>query len=233
MLCILNTEPCYYRSAMRYDSKRNRYIGQDGRFVAAPAGKSLKKPYCSITGCSNEHYARGWCKRHYITWFDHGDANHIRPYIHGPAEDRFNYNIDRDGPIKDPQLGKCWVWTKSTDKKGYARFRDNDGKTVAVHRWSYSHFVGPIPEGMVIDHLCFNPPCANPRHLEPVTNKVNLVERGRTNVAYLNSLKRACRSGHPLTPDNVYLEKAKHGSVRRCKSCRRAMYRSRRLRDVA
>lgn len=59
--------------------------------------------------------------------------------------------------------GGCWNWLGGTSR-GYGIFRG-----VKAHRWSYEHLVGPIGEGMVIDHLCRNPSCVNPGHLEQVT----------------------------------------------------------------
>jgi hypothetical protein len=70
----------------------------------------------------------------------------------------------------------CWVWQGSTSGKGYGYLRVN-GRSNYAHRVSYEAFVGPIPEGEVIDHLCRNARCCNPSHLEPVSTSVN-VQRG-------------------------------------------------------
>lgn len=73
----------------------------------------------------------------------------------------------------EPMSG-CWIWTgKRGCRDDYAYFWAGT-KEVYAHRWAYEHYVGPIPEGLVIDHLCRTPPCVNPKHLEPVTNLVNL-----------------------------------------------------------
>lgn len=75
--------------------------------------------------------------------------------------------------------GGCWNWTKRTlNKWGYARMtvgsrRDNSRKTDFAHRVSYREFIGEIPEGLAIDHLCINAKCVNPFHLEPVTTTEN------------------------------------------------------------
>jgi len=78
-----------------------------------------------------------------------------------------------------PGLGEdeCWNWEGIKDPEGYGIRRIGD-KGVRAHRWSYEHHVGPIPEGKVIDHLCSNPSCVNPSHLEPVDQKVNR-QRGK------------------------------------------------------
>lgn len=72
---------------------------------------------------------------------------------------------------------ECWVWQKACDEKGYARRTDKKGSSL-VHRRMYETHVGPIPEGLVIDHLCGVTGCVNPDHLEAVTNTEN-IRRGR------------------------------------------------------
>ena len=73
--------------------------------------------------------------------------------------------------------GDCWLWTKCKNSDGYGRMRVN-GVLEQVHRVSYEIFVGPIPEGLELDHTCRNRACINPAHLEPVTHLEN-VRRGR------------------------------------------------------
>jgi hypothetical protein len=67
----------------------------------------------------------------------------------------------------------CWNWTKACSRDGYGRFKVS-GKCVQTHRLSYSHWVGPIPQGFEVDHKCVNPHCCNPAHLEAVPKLVNL-----------------------------------------------------------
>jgi len=79
----------------------------------------------------------------------------------------------------EPNTG-CWLWTASTNKNGYGQFRfgsqvDGTRTMVLAHRWAYEHLVGPIPEGLQLDHLCRAPWCVNPEHLEPVTSRENTV----------------------------------------------------------
>lgn len=91
----------------------------------------------------------------------------------------------------------CWIWTgNTTGKGGYSRFHYN-GRMVVGHRWSYEHHVGPIPDGLVIDHLCRTRLCVNPHHLEPVTNHENAVVRGFGPTA-INARKTVCKRGHEL-----------------------------------
>lgn len=101
----------------------------------------------------------------------------------------------------------CWVWTGRLNRDGYAEFTHR-GVLESIHRYSYRLFVGPIPDGWEVDHLCNNRACLEPTHLEAVTqaeNKRRTAERRTT-----------CRSGrHPWTPENIY----HHGGDRKCKPC--------------
>ena len=70
----------------------------------------------------------------------------------------------------------CWEWQGFCTKKGYGH-KSYKGTTVRAHRHYYEKLVGPVPDGLVLDHLCKNKKCVNPTHLEPVTNKENLNRR--------------------------------------------------------
>ena len=77
----------------------------------------------------------------------------------------------------------CWIWHGALDRDGYATFYEKQpparfSRKVRAARWSYAHFVGPIPEGLVMDHLCRVRRCVNPKHLEPVTPRENVL-RGK------------------------------------------------------
>lgn len=109
----------------------------------------------------------------------------------------------------------CWLWTRSTGQGGYGHIqnvRPADG-LVITHRASYELFVGPIPAGMHIDHLCRNRLCLRPTHLEAVTCKEN-VRRGLR-----GALKTHCPSGHAYTAENTI--RLKDG-YRACRVCRQA-----------
>lgn len=90
------------------------------------------------------------------------------------------------------------------------------GKTYA-HRWAYEHYVGPIPEGMHLDHLCRNRKCCNPDHLEPVTPRENIL-RGVAPAAE-HAKKTECPAGHKYEGDNLYLHPVKGQRI--CRACGR------------
>jgi|ERR1017187_200589 hypothetical protein len=122
--------------------------------------------------------------------------------------DRFFSKVDFTGP--------CWTWTASTGGGGspggdYGQFKAY-GKQHYAHRFSYELLVGPIPGGLNIDHLCRNGLCVNPAHLEPVTQRTNLL-RGNGTCAW-NARKTHCLRGH------IFKSAAMPDKVRVCSECR-------------
>lgn len=109
----------------------------------------------------------------------------------------------------------CWLWTGYVSNTGHAKIKVN-GKMVATHRFAYELLVGPIPEGMVLDHICRTPACVNPAHLEPVTQSVN-AKRGRG--CTVNSEKTHCPQGHPYDETNTYRDPRRGARI--CRTCAR------------
>jgi hypothetical protein len=109
----------------------------------------------------------------------------------------------------------CWIWQLKPTTYGYGQIREPQArKMVKAHRASYQAFVGEIPAGLTLDHLCRVRLCVNPAHLEPVTNKENLL-RGENSVG-IKHRQTHCIYGHPLSGDNLYM--TKRGN-RMCKTC--------------
>ena len=122
-----------------------------------------------------------------------------------------------DGKYTVNQAG-CWEWTGKTHTHGYgiiAACVVTTGiapKELRAHRVSYEKYIGPIPDGMILDHLCCNRRCINPLHLEPVTNRENLRRGG----GYHSAAKTHCKYGHEFTEQNTLITKA---GFRNCRTC--------------
>jgi len=110
----------------------------------------------------------------------------------------------------------CWEWSGSRTPQGYGRL-SFDGEPTYSHRLAYELFVGPIPQGLQIDHLCRNRACCNPDHLEPVSGAENL-HRSAFTVASRNVRKTQCPQGHPYDDENTYVTP---NGARGCRTCRR------------
>lgn len=132
------------------------------------------------------------------------------------AAERFWSKVDRDGPVPDarPELGPCWLWTGHIDDAGYGRFGIAEGHAAMPHRFAYEEVVGPIADGLTIDHLCRNRACCNPAHLEPVTMAENL-HRSPYTQASINAAKTHCPAGHEYAGPNL----AVYSGRRRCRAC--------------
>lgn len=126
------------------------------------------------------------------------------PAMVATAEARFWKKVDR--------TEGCWTWTASTNGAGYGVLAmSRDGMKVLAHRFSYELAYGPIPPGLVIDHLCRNTRCVNPSHLEAVTQKVNNLRGGSPSSQ--QAKQTHCKRGHEFV-----LERTPSGR-RRCRRC--------------
>lgn len=119
--------------------------------------------------------------------------------------------------IKSVGLG-CWIWQKGRDADGYGIFRIGSRKNgtrfnARAHRWSYEHFVGPIPAAFTIDHLCKNPGCVRPYHLEPVTGVENTKRNYR-------AIATHCKRGHLLSGHNLIVREPSTSRPWRQRACR-------------
>lgn len=114
--------------------------------------------------------------------------------------------------------GDCWIWTGHKNRCGYGRLTV-DGRRIAAHRLAYELLVGPVPDGLELDHLCRNRACVRPSHLEPVTHRENTL-RGDTIVAAA-AAATACPQGHAYDEANTYRYPDGRRDCRTCRADRR------------
>lgn len=161
------------------------------------------------------------CHAHYRRFLIYGDPNVTKTMQGKPPETRFWAKVNK--------TDSCWLWTGAI-VRGYGVFTPViPGPLLRAHRYSYELLVGPIPDGLQIDHLCRTPLCVNPAHLEPVTPRENTL-RGNTFQAK-NLAKTHCVNGHEFTPENTLLRKPSPrlpNGGRWCRTCCREKMRRRR-----
>jgi hypothetical protein len=179
--------------------------------VTAASQKCWIEDCNSIVGLKG---AKGLCTRHYQRMLASGSpTGSTAPTI----EQRFFAKVvEQDG---------CWLWTAALDQSGYGLFSGRPGGvSIRAHIWSYEFFVGEIPPGLELDHLCHTADkscmgggfdihrrCCNPEHLEPVSSLVN-AQRGR------GAKRSHCPQGHLYSIENTYLN-PKGAQV--CRICRK------------
>lgn len=169
---------------------------------------------CTVEGCGSPRFARGLCPRHRRHAIQGKELSAKKLIYSRFSEADFWARVDKsDG---------CWEWKAALTLAGYGKVQLPSGKTGAAHRLAYERVNGPIPEGLVIDHLCRNKKCVRPDHLEAVTVKENTV-RGASSLDFSGR----CLSGkHVLESDSdiVQLTRGK----RTCAKCKHEGERARR-----
>ena len=141
-----------------------------------------------------------------------------------PAIERFEEKIVRDG------VTTCWHWGGGANPHygSFAKVTTRGAeKRVLAHRYSYQHHVGPIPDGLCLDHICRNKLCVNPAHLRPVTHSENMYA---IPVEIRSRPQTLCANGHLLDGDNIIWSKgSKTGKLERaCRTCRNLYLKARR-----
>lgn len=145
-------------------------------------------------------------------------------HLIGNNEGRFLLKIERS-------IGGCWNWTAGLNEKGYGQFAvvNENGeresgtryKNKRAHVWSYEHFVGPIPDGLIVRHICHNKSCVRPEHLEVGTHKDNAQDSLEAGL-HPQQKKTHCKWGHPYTEENTIrsIDSATGNPRRNCKTCK-------------
>lgn len=162
---------------------------------------------CRVEDCDKPSGTRGWCSMHYGRVRRHGSPAGGHPRLPWPQNVHARIN----------RTGTCWLWTGSLNNRGYGQVAGPDGRLLLAHRAVYELFVGPIPEGLTIDHLCRVRACCNPAHLEPVTHAENVL-RGLSPSA-VHASATHCPQGHPYDDENTHLSRE---GWRSCKECNRS-----------
>lgn len=170
----------------------------------------MTKRTCAV--CPRSYYARGYCSMHYARWRKTGDPFGLlkRP----PPKPRSDLRVFRTCFIVADN--GCWEWKRPLDTHGYGRFTLK-GQRMQAHRASYLLFIGTIADGMELDHLCRNPCCVNPFHVQPVSHAENMARAA-------HQMKTHCVHGHRYTSETAKV-RGKYGRSRFCLICRRTSQR--------
>jgi hypothetical protein len=205
---------------------------------------------CSIEDCESSSYVRGWCVKHYERWRAHGDPTFHRSSRWIPNPDLMVQDGLRamDVPVRpgyervaahilsrcEPGPEGCWLWTGALDPAGYGRRHrhlDDPHVSSLVHRALYAALVEPPDPGLHLDHLCRQRACANPGHLDLVSQRVNLT-RGIGRIAQFARAK-FCIAGHRFDEANTYITKSGTRMCRKCNARRQRETKARRLAKIA
>jgi hypothetical protein len=140
------------------------------------------------------------------------------------SEDLFWAKVDKNGAPSNwrPDLGPCWMWTAHiVPHTGYGQFSfgGRPSRKQMAHRYAYEATVGPIPEGLHLDHLCRVRACVNPAHLEAVTQQENNRRAAAARVRVTH-----CPQGHEYAGDNLVVTPLNQYVCRTCRNARTKEY---------
>lgn len=164
---------------------------------------------CSIDGCDQKILARRLCPKHYGVARRQGTLDQHpgeTPETLDERDARFWSQVDK--------TANCWLWTGTVSGAGYGYFSQK-----RVHRMAWEMLRGPIPDGLVIDHICRVRLCLNPDHLRVITQIENCLA-GVSPMA-INARATHCVNGHEFTEENTKRSVEKGRERRACRECHR------------
>lgn len=151
----------------------------------------------------------------------------LRSEIHGPMAKADACDLRKAEKHPDRELlarffskvrvasSGCWTWVGARSQDGYGSFWLPDEQlNTTAHRVACRWFGGPVGSADVVDHLCRNPHCVNPGHLEAVSQSVN-VSRGLS-----GEERPVCKRGHLMLPANIVMQRNYGQLFRTCATCR-------------
>jgi hypothetical protein len=200
---------CTARSVSRGLCKHHYYKRHRAGTLPPKANKESK---CIVEGCERAPRAQKRCNKHYEVYRVYGKDKSDRELS------SIEYFLLKGWTVTD---SGCWEYNGSRNEFGYGIIRRQ-----RAHRISYEHFIGPIPDSLVIRHTCDNPSCVNWEHLIPgvqAENVQDMYDRGR---AY-NSKYTSCPKGHEYTPENDLGYGNKSGRCKICNDARKRRYENR------
>lgn len=199
------------------------YLRRDTEGVASMLPNPITR-VCRIEGCDRvPQKDQGRCSMHIKRMRAHGSYDPPHGARNVTITERIDLQVNKDGPLPEarPELGPCWLWTGSLNNKGYPLVT-YQGKQRYAHRVMYVLHVGPIPDGLELDHLCQRPACIRPTHLEAVTHAIN-VQRGRA-----SGLRTHCQRGHEYGVANFVVDRRGNRWCSICRAVRMDKFNARR-----
>lgn len=156
---------------------------------------------CSVDGCDKKHHARDYCMRHYYRWKRNGD-----PLGGGRRYESAEESFEK----RTTWVNNCLVWTASNVPSGYGIIYTPGLKSMYAHRYAWERANGPIPDGMQVDHICWNTSCVNLDHLRLASQSQNNANRKGPERRSKSGVRNVSRNG-----DGWTVRVNKHGKTHR------------------
>lgn len=186
---------------------RKKLLRAEQRAAAAAAREEAASRTGEIIYAWEDDYDRVEREYYEAMTIPRGPDGRLRPWTAEERAAMVNPCLSK-ALMNSADVGQCWVWTGVSNSMGYGR-TTFFGKQRLVHRAVYEELRGPIPEGLVLDHLCGTKRCFRPDHLDPVTQRVNSIR--------YHQAQTHCRNGHERTAENQRVDPVTgHRQCRRC-----------------